>query len=953
MKTLFKKRKLMLVTEIVLGSLSSIMAVATGIAMPYSNIISQFLNQDVQKIVNVEDEKIDNEYFKSEYKDTTKLLQDQRRYAEEVQAEGSVILQNKGLPIAKKGKVTLLGSGCAKGSFLIGGASGSGAITEDEAIDLKMAFEHAGYEVNPFLWSFYNSGAGKSKRGTSKNAREIGEAKISAYTDLEKNSFAQYSDAAILVFGQRGEEGKDVFQTTKEDADKTELEFSDDQLALVDLAKEHFANVVVLLNTSNPMEVAPLIEKDVSIVWVGLGGHYGMNAIPSILNGNVNPSGRLVDTYVYDSYSAPSMKNFGDFTFENVNPETLGDKYVVYQEGIYVGYRYYETRYADKVMGKGNAGDYNYKDTVTYPFGYGLSYTTFEYKNFNVLEKADSFEISLKVENTGDVVGKEIVQIFMQSPYTDYDIQNGIEKSAVELVGFSKTDDIQPHSSVDVKISVSKEKMRSYDANGSGTYIIDAGDYFITAGKNAHDSINNILSSQGYSTSDGMTENGNSDLVYRHTEKSLDKSTYAKTSVGNEIKNQFEDVDIRKYDKDFKYLTRNDWSGTFPNPYGGEGRKITANNEILSDMQAKFPKNDNVEMPKTSQEVKLTLASLMGKKYDDENWDTLLDSMTPSEMMQLVGYGGFGTVLIKSIGKPATVDKDSPSGISSTLIGGANAFGYPVEVLLASTWNEELARKMGSFIGEDSLYTGASGWYAPASNIHRTPFGGRNYEYFSEDGLLSGAMSKSIIETAREKGVRCYMKHFALNDQETNRQNICTFANEQAVREIYLKPFEIAVRDGNANCIMSSYNRIGLTWTGSHKGLLTNVLRNEWGFEGMVITDYMSNYNDAHNARAALDAGNDMYLCSRDGTWAVEGYENDASFMFALRTACHRILYVMSSSNCMNFISPTTRIVSVTPGWKFALFVIDGVVFVSFVAWSILYIISFKKKKESGNELNN
>lgn len=911
----FKKN---IVSSIFIALIAIVLAalvVGNYFAVKYFKIISQFLDQRISKTVTNDDSDFDSQYYKSDYTSQKKLLEDQTAYAKDVQSEGAVLLQNKNLPITGKGKITLLGTDVSPALFLIGG-SGSGSIDTSNMPTLKDVFEDEGFQVNPTMWNWYVSGGGKTTRtATTINEPTPGANQIA--------SFSSYNDAAVIFFGRQGTEATDVQTYTTNDKNKSMLELAQNELDLVDLAIANFDKVVVVLNTSNAVELGTLESRNVSVLWVGAGGQQGLRAIPEIISGKRYPSGKLVDTYAYDNFSSPAMQNFGNFDFTNDNGH-----YVNYAENIYIGYKYYETRYADYVYGQGNAGSFDYASVVQYPFGFGLSYTEFEYSDFGMTDSGDALTLRVKVTNKGTRAGKEAVEFYMQSPYTEYDITNGIEKSAIQLVGFGKTKELAAGESETVTAKVKKEYMKAYDANGAKTWIVDAGTYYFAAGKNVHDALNNVLAAQSLTSEQRarMTAEGDSKLVATYSQKELDKTSYSIGEDGNQITNRFENDSYSHYNNSFKYLTRHDWLGTFPTTLGGEARAIEATAQMLSDMAPKTIQDDpNAVMPVTGAEKTITLASMIGLPYDHEMWKTLLNQLTAEEMMQLVANGGYGNIMIKSIEKPPVLDKDGPAGISSSLIGGVGCFGYPIEIVLASTWNIDLAEKYGYFIGEDSIISGVAGWYAPSMNVHRTPFSGRNFEYYSEDSLMSGIFAATVVKEAQAKGLYAFVKHFALNDQETNRGQVVTWANEQTIREICLTPFELSVRDGGAKAIMNSLNKVGCVWSGQHKGLMTDVLRGEWGFDGFAITDICVAYNESMNASGGIAAGTDMWLCPSAGTYNISGYASNATVMSALRESCHRILYVVANSNAMNGVSPDSIIVSVTPAWVIWLVILDVV----------------------------
>ena len=592
------------------------------------------------------------------------------------------------------------------------------------------------------------------------------------------------------------------------------------------------------------------------------------------------------------------------------------NKYVVYQEGIYVGYRYYETRYEDVVLNQGNAGAWNYDEEVQFPFGYGLSYTTFEQEMTKADHDGDEFRFEVKVTNTGDAAGKEVVEIYAQTPYTDYDRENRVEKSSVQLVGFGKTGMLEPGASETVKITVSRDDLKAYDAYGKGTYILEEGDYYFAAAANAHDAIQRILAAK-----EALEYDAENTKKFELDEKDYSESVY----TGASISNLFDDADMLAYDDSFVYLSRNDWEGTYPEHYA-----FTADADIIAALAIHEGQDDpEAEMPVTGSKNGLSLATMKNVDAEDEVWEDFLDQLTAEEMYNLVRVGGYQTQTVNSVSAPATVDVDGPAFVGNAGPTGIalkeKTYAWPSEVVLASTWNVAILEKMGEMIGEDCLAQGElnfAGWYAPAMNIHRTAFSGRNFEYYSEDGYFSGICGAATIRGARSKGVITYAKHFALNDQETNRTTINTFANEQSIREVYLKAFEAGIADQgddtNTLAIMASMNRVGLLWSGNHTGLMKGIVRDEWGFDGFIITDQAS-YPQAFPGlavRGGLEGGIDLWLNTGADNWAIENYQTNATVVSQLREASRHILYGVSRSLAMNGISSTASVVSVMPLWQ-------------------------------------
>lgn len=933
-----KKRRLPIPVAVIIYFitvlLTVVLVVGNVLVLSYSQIVSVFTGQATTKLIAAKGEK-PVDIFTSDFKNNQALHDYSKQLGQEIVEEAIVLLKNDGttLPLASGNKVSLLGQNSVD---LIYGGGGAGSIDTSKAPDFKTVMKKSGFDINPILWDFYTEGAGKEFRKetpsiTGQGAFKVNEVPKDVYTKEVIKSFTDYQDAAIVTIGRSGGESADL-SPEKLDSGYHYLELDQEERDLLKLAQDNFEKVVVVLNTSNPIELDFLEEYKIdACIWAGALGQTGAYGIGEVLNGTVNPSGRLVDTYAYDAFSSPAMVNFGDYTIKN-SDVTNGNKYVVYGEGIYVGYKYYETRYEDVVLGNEKLEKFDYARQVQYPFGYGLSYTDFEWTDYQVNETEKSFEVSLKITNKGKVAGKETVQLYLQSPYTEYDQQNLIEKAAVQLVGFDKTEVIPAGQSETITIDVPKEEMKAYDSQGHGTYIVDAGDYYLAAGRDAHEGLNNVLAAKGKTVTDGMDVNGQKELAKKFTVAQLDATTYAVSAeTGKEIKNQFENVDIKKYDDEFVYLSRNDWEDTWPRVYA-EG-KLKASDQLLADLEFSHEENKSDKMPafeKISEKYgKLNTAMLIGAAYDDDKYQALLDQMSLEDMTTLVRMGGYATHYIESINLPGTINKDGPAGISSTLVGGgeSTAMGYPAQVVVASTWNTEVVKRMGQAIGEDSLAASVSGWYAPGINTHRLPFGGRNFEYFSEDSFISGKLSASEVEGAQNKGTFVFMKHFALNDIETNRMGGAMFANEQAVREIFLKPFETTVREGNASGAMAGMNRIGARWVGSHKGLMTNTLRDEWDFTGLVITDQASFPNFYYQDMfGGLEAGTDMWLNTSTMLWNFSDKELTPTIANHLRTASHNIIYTIVNSNAMNGMTPGTEVKKVTPKWKFILLAGDIVI---------------------------
>ena len=937
----------------VLTGLTAILTVAAIvgniIANQYATTLNVALNASTYKIIHGENTG-DTEYFKKGFASDEEREAYEAELCATVEAEGAALLKNDNaaLPLAGSAKVSLFGHGSVD---LMYGGTGSGSVDTSKAPNLKEALEAQGIQVNQTLWDLYKSDsmmtnysrvtpASISDTLEANTQYAVNEAPWSALSSAE-SSFAEYGDAAIVVFSRSGGEGADLPSGTNGTNDSwisgsegsgNYLELSAEEIELLKNLKAlkdngTFKSIVVLINSSNALEMdflnPAICGEDYGIdaaMWIGDVGQTGINGVGQLLSGAVTPSGSLVDTYLYDNMANPAMYNFYTQAYPNAAEYNLLTEgadvqgmYSVYQEGIYLGYRYFETRYEDVVMGTAKAGDYNWATTVAYPFGYGDSYTTFAYSNFNVTESDDAFTVTLKVTNTGKTYsGKETVQVYFQSPYTDYDKANGIEKASVELAGFAKTDVLAPGASETVNITVKKSELRTYDANNAKTYIVDAGDYYFTAATDSHNAVNNILAAKGYTvenTNGRMTEDGNTDLVWKWTNDPLDTTTFSTGANGTAITNLFDESDPNKSSDapgSVTWMSRSDWTGTIPTAPA----QLTANETLAASLaftQYDGSEANSVEMPTLGAKNGLTLASMIGRDFDDPEWNTLLDQLTYDEMVQTITLGFHNTAAAASIGKTATKDENGPQGLTAALTGGASAMCYTSEDVMAATFNVDLINDVGRCIGEDCLAMGYSGLYGPGINMHRTAYSGRNFEYYSEDGFLSGMMSAYEVKAIQDKGVHVVMKHFALNDCEQDRIGLGVWLNEQAAREVYLKAFQAPVEVGNANGVMIAYTRWGAVWSGGNYGLVTGILRNEWGCDGMVITDnVLTQYvNGPDGVLAGVSIYDAMMSFVTD---TLPKYKNDPVIVTAMREACHHNLYAIANSCGMNGVGANTTI---------------------------------------------
>lgn len=897
---------------------------------------------------------------------------------EEIESEGLVLLKNENsaLPLTKGSKVSLFGRSSVD---LVLGGTGGGNIKTTAVETMLTAMEGDGrFTINPVLWDFYKQYDGKEgyKRsnggymGTLPEQIFVAEVPMAEYTDAVRASYADYNDAAIVTISRVGGEGSDMPAGTFGDGVKY-LALQEQEKALLREIKESgkFGKIIALINTSNAMELSWVDQEEYGIdacMWIGGVGQSGTRAVAKALCGEVNPSGRLADTYAADSCSAPAMQNFGNYQYANME-ETLGivsanigANYVVYQEGIYVGYRYYETRYADSVLdpdgtnAKSAAGAFvnktwDYTAEVDYPFGYGLSYGAdnglpFTQKIVSAAANDQGVDVTVKVTNNGSVAGKSVVQLYAQQPY----VKGGIEKSAIQLIGFEKTGLLQPGATETVTIHADKTVYASYDYKVEKTYVLDDGNYYFAIGDNAHDALNNVLAAQGKTVEDGMDAEGNAAKAYcwnKSAKELLNTSAY----TGNEVTNQFDDADLNNLGVECTYLTRADWN-TFPTSFTG----LAANKQMLEMLDPFYTykqlkaKAGNLPTYQYGVDSQMTLAKMYGVAYDDPRWDKILDQMTIDDQVRMVG--GSALSALPNIAYPAVFMKDGPAGnsVRNYVEDNTPCTGFCSEVVFASTFNRELMCRVGEAMGEDWLRSDTVGAYAPASNTHRTPYAGRNFEYFSEDGFLAGEIGYEEVVGMQRKGVISYIKHFAMNDQETNRMGLATFANEQAIREVYLKAFEKPMTLGEAKGAMCAFNRVGMIWAEAHPGLMTGIVRTEWGNTGIMDTDIAINL-DLQNMESGLAAGNTMWATSGSNfyNYLIDHASEDPYTLNELRDACHVILFNLANSMAVNSLSPTAHVVRVLPYWQVAAYAVCGVLGgILVICAAVLVIKSMKKKEE-------
>ena len=890
-------------------------------------------------------------YFESKYNSIAELKAAGEAKVREVEGEGIVLLKNDNnvLPLKEGSDVALVGVTILDPVY---GGTGSGAVDANGAANYYDVMTQAGYNVvDKELLDYY------VEKEAKRNAHEIGEIKWSKVKKNNGDTIGNGEDV-IFVVGRVGGEGNDVTVTIDDTLDDDYLKLNENELSILEGLKElkddsKIRSITMIINSANPMSVGFLNDEAYGVdaaLWVGSVGQTGIYAVGDVISGKTNPSGSLPDTWWVDNQLNPVQNNFGSYTYADANSFDLGtnankfNQYVVYQEGIYVGYKYTETRYEDVVMGTPNAGDFNYNSIVGYPFGYGLSYTSFSFSDMQVEKTGEgqqtSYDVSVKVTNTGAVAGKKTVQVYAQKPYTEYDKQNGIEKAAVELAGYGKTAILQPGESEVVKVNVPEYFLTSYDATGTGVYILDEGHYYLTVADDSHAAANNILAAKGMTTENGMTAAGDASLTYG-MDYTFDAETYATSyGTGSEVKSLFADADVNRYegsgDNSVVYYSRSNWAGTVTS--GPVQLTMTA--QIAADAKlddSDLPDATGVEFPTMGVSANLQLVNMMDYDYDDPMWDIFMDQLTYEQMAKLCANGLRMTINIDAIGKPLTVDHNGPSGVTQKYSVGENGYAvqtndpqkdikgtcYPCNGIIAATFNDELIREVGELIGEDAMWAGYAGLYGTGLNIHRSPYAGRVFEYYSEDGTLTGLVDAAETLGIQSKGVYVYNKHFVLNDQENNRAGIATWVNEQALRENYLRAFELPIVNADAKCVMTAFNRLGAQWAGAYTELLTDWLRGEAGMEGFAVTDM---YDDTYMVKAnEVVAGNDIpdnYVgddISQFAAYGPNGTTPNAAVAQALRTSSKRVLYTVLHSRGMDGISSNTQIVSVTPWWQMTL----------------------------------
>lgn len=923
--------------------------------------------------------------FKSDYDEIEDLFAAKSDLIGEIGREGCVLLKNDNdaLPLSSGAKVSIFGRSST--NMMFGEASGGGNI-KAKCDDIKTVFTSEGLKVNETLWNFYKGISGRV-RYTANDGMQLGEARLDEYTQQVRDSYPDYNDAVFIVLTRAFGEGIDASRDPSiiKDGDGTHnaLQIQDIERDMIYEAKRAAGSdgkVIVLLNSDNPLEIGELKnDPDIdSVLWIGGQGVWGLYGVADVITGT-SPSGHLTDTYAADNTSAPATQNSGNFNWTNA--DSVGDwegakTYLVYQEGVYVGYKYYETRYEDCVLKSGNAdsvkgtfassGKWNYTEEVCYSFGYGLSYTTFSQKMSNLRwnESDKKVSVDVTVKNTGNRKGKDVVQLYVQTPYTQYDITNKVEKPSVKLIGFEKTEELDPGQEVTVTVTAKLEHVASYDYVNAKTYILDRGTYYFACGNGAHDALNNILAAKNKTVADGMDYDGNTDMVvlYEKTASGeVDRVTCSSSDYDDSVKitNQLDFADINSYGFDITYLSRSDWDATWTGPLTG----LTATDKMIADFADGRQSGDGVVgddissvtsgVNYDSKETNHRFNDLYGKEYDAPIWNEIISQLSLEEICLTVAVRNSNG--LESIEMPMFMQFDGPAGIYSTYITDKTEYAqftvmYNMNTVLASAFNKELALEEGKMFGNDGLWTGYQSVWGPGCDTHRTPFSGRNAEYYSEGGVLAYYCGREFSKGTMMYGLSSGPKHLAFNDQETNRGGVATFTNEQAARELYLRAFEGPLADGEALDTMVGKNRLGCFYLGATPQLIQNIMRGEWAYDGKIVSDstgggYADGRGSVISGLTQMDTA-DVRAYYEDSL-SPDAIASDKVLFAAMVDAVHHNLYLWSHTSLMNGLSGGT--VTITPWYMTLIISLDAAFGVLAVAGAVAIVMLSRKSKEESD----
>ena len=1006
------------------ASLLTVSVAAGPVVDSYRTDIDKFLGTKSSAMVTDSTDE-DLYTYKSDYSSTTELLDSIEDLGERMSEEGTVLLKNENnaLPLTKDEtqKLSLLGF---SSYYPVQGGDMGSSLTENEGtdadtVDFVEALDAKGFKINEDLQKLYKSLESEFKTEVNMwgnimeyyhitapatdgvfSSKEPSQEKMDSVDSEWKKSMDDYN-VMLVTIGRSstengtylpGVDGVDASQ----DLNQTDLlGLSDDERDLINAAVEEKENnggkVIVMLNNANAMEIDEIKNNDGvdAIMEVGLPGGYGFYGVADILSGEANPSGHLTDTYAVTNANSPAAQNFGNYEWTNADPSVNINAEEVEAEDIYTGYKYYETRYADTVLGQGNADAtvgsstgkaWDYDDEVSYPFGYGLSYTTFEQtlKSVDVDLANRTVTAEVDVKNTGDVAGKDVVQLYTSVPYTDYDVENKVEKSAVQLLDYEKTDMIEPGESQTVTITADAQDMASWDssceneAGTTGNWILDNGTYYFTVGNGAHEAVNNVLAAQDQDVE------GNKDNVQTWELGDFDSSSFAVTLNGIPVENQLQDADLNNWMEDtVTYLSRNDWEGTWPETY----KDLTATDEMISTMADDYSDieaNGDPSSVTFGADNGMTLANMKGvEDITDERWSTLMDQLTLEECLIRTGLGGTSTKVIESITSPEAIQNDGPNGFNSYPLGQyANSdasTGDPcviaeddpnrdykmgvmaVETVIGQTFSKQLAEEWGKAVGNYSLWANTAIWWGVGTNLHRTPYNARNHEYFSEDAVLTAGQGAAIIKAGHEYGVLIAPKHLAFNDTEINRTGIAEFMTEQAARENELRGTQSCIEDANALAVMTTYNRVGCVTSNAHTGLLLNILHKEWGFKGLMSEDFIQDpaYTKIH---MAVHNGVTMTCNTGDNTmaaveavwpyWSVENASQSEELLTDLKQAMLYQNYALANSNAMDGMSTSTHIEKLNTWYDNLITGLRIGFGVLTVLCAAMYLLGLKKKEQ-------
>lgn len=1019
-----RKRNLWRGLTTLTASLLTVSVAAGPVVDSYRTDIDKFLGTKSSAMVTDSTDE-DLYTYKSDYSSTTELLDSIEDLGERMSEEGTVLLKNENnaLPLSKDETQKLSLLGFSSYYPVQGGDMGSSLSvnkgTDADTVDFVEALDAKGFKINEDLHDLYKSLESEFKTEVNMwgnimeyyhitapatdgvfASKEPSQEKMDSVDDKWKDSMDDYNVMLVTIGRSSTENGTYLPGVDGVDASQNlnqtdPLGLSDDERDLINAAVAEKENnggkVIVMLNNANAMEIDEIKNNDGvdAIMEIGFPGGYGFYGVADILSGEANPSGHLTDTYAVTNANSPAAQNFGNYEWTNADPSVNINAEEVEAEDIYTGYKYYETRYADTVLGQGNADAtvgsstgkaWNYDDEVSYPFGYGLSYTTFEQtlKSVDVDLANRTVTAEVDVKNTGDVAGKDVVQLYTSVPYTDYDVENKVEKSAVQLLDYEKTDMIEPGESQTVTITADAQDMASWDssceneAGTTGNWILDNGTYYFTVGNGAHEAVNNVLAAQDQDVE------GNKDNVQTWELGDFDSSSFAVTLNGTPVENQLQDADLNNWMEDtVTYLSRNDWEGTWPETY----KDLTATDEMISTMADDYSDieaNGDPSSVTFGADNGMTLANMKGvEDITDERWSTLMDQLTLEECLIRTGLGGTSTKVIESITSPEAIQNDGPNGFNSYPLGQyANSdasTGDPCviakddpnrdykmgvmanETVIGQTFSKQLAAEWGKAVGNYSLWANTAIWWGVGTNLHRTPYNARNHEYFSEDAVLTAGQGAAIIKAGHDYGVLIAPKHLAFNDTEINRTGIAEFMTEQAARENELRGTQSCIEDANALAVMTTYNRVGCVTSNAHTGLLLNILHKEWGFKGLMSEDFIQDpaYTKIH---MAVHNGVTMTCNTGDNTmaaveavwpyWSVENASQSEELLTDLKQAMLYQNYALANSNAMDGMSTSTHIEKLNTWYDNLITGLRIGFGVLTVLCAAMYLLGLKKKEQ-------